>query len=197
MLTITVITPTWQRHQLLLARCIPSVANQTIEAEVDHIVVSDGPDPTLRDLLAESPVTYLEVEEHHEDAHNVGGWARNHGLAHANGDLVAYLDDDNAFRPNHLEVLALAMLNSNVDFAYSRMERHVLGDVVGSAPPEYGCIDSSIIMHRQGTPNDYGWWPAPSEYHIDWQLIEGWLSRGATWTFVPEITVDYYPKGAS
>ena len=43
---VSVITPTWQRHALLLDRCIPSVAAQDYP-NVDHVVVSDGPDPAL------------------------------------------------------------------------------------------------------------------------------------------------------
>lgn len=195
---ISVVTPTWQRHHLLISRCIPSVQAQTIQ--VEHVVACDGPDDTLRGMLADLAVpglVYVEVPEHHTEGHLVGGWARNRGLEAATGDLIAYLDDDNAFRPNHIEKLCEVMADSDYDFAYSMMERHGLGDVVGSVPPAYGCIDSSIIMHRRGVPERLGKWPAPSEYHIDWQLIGAWLEGGATWVHVPEVTVDYYHRGGS
>jgi glycosyltransferase involved in cell wall biosynthesis len=191
---ITVITPTWQRHDILVNRCLPSVAAQTVP--VEHIVVSDGPDPVLQELLASADVMYVEVDEHHTEGVNVGGWARNRGLEFASGDLIAYLDDDNVFRPNHVELLANALIeHPDRDFAYSQMFRHGLGDVIGTEPPAYGCIDSSIIMHRADTHKKFGSWPAPSEYHIDWQIIEAWLLGGATWVFVPEVTVDYYFRG--
>jgi glycosyltransferase involved in cell wall biosynthesis len=189
---ISVVTPTWERHDLLLNRCIPSVAAQTVP--VEHVVVSDGPDPELQELLTGINVVYAEVSEHHIDDINVGGWARNRGLEVATGDLIAYLDDDNAFRPCHIECLSKTLLGSTADFAYSRMHRHGLGDDVGSVPPDYGCIDSSIIMHRRETTSKFGRWPAPSIYAIDWQLIEAWMKAGATWVHVPEITVDYYVK---
>jgi glycosyltransferase involved in cell wall biosynthesis len=193
-MNITVVTPTWQRHDILINRCLPSVAAQTVP--VEHIVVSDGPDPVLRELLASTDVVYVEVDEHHTEGVNVGGWARNRGLEFASGDLIAYLDDDNVFRPNHVELLAKALTeHSDRDFAYSQMFRHGLGDVIGTEPPAYGCIDSSIIMHRADTHKKFGLWPAPSEYHIDWQVIEAWLLGGATWVFVPEVTVDYYFRG--
>ncbi len=188
---ISVITPTWQRHTTLISRCIPSVAAQTVP--VEHVVASDGPDPLLRDLLTDTGVVYVEVDQHHDDPVNVGGWARNRGLEAVTGDFIAYLDDDNVFKPNHIEVLAGALTeHPDRDFAYSQMFRHGLGDVVGSDPPAYGFIDSSIIMHRASTHVKFGLWPAPSEYHIDWQLIEAWVSNGATWVFVPKVTVDYY-----
>ena len=47
---VAVITPTWQRTGLLLSRCIPSVQAQDYP-RVEHIVVSDGPDPDLQGKL--------------------------------------------------------------------------------------------------------------------------------------------------
>jgi glycosyltransferase involved in cell wall biosynthesis len=189
---ISVITPTWQRHELLVDRCVPSVAAQTVP--VEHVVVSDGPDPVLRELLAD--VVYAEVDQHYDDPVNVGARARNRGLEVASGDLIAYLDDDNAFRPHHVETLAEALVNSGRDFAYSRMYRHGLGDEIGAEPPEHGRVDSSILMQRADTHLKFGWWPVPSEYCVDWQLVQAWVLAGAQWVFVPEVTVDYYHKGA-
>lgn len=190
---ISVITPTWQRHHLLLQRCIPSVLAQTVA--VEHVVVSDGPDPTLREHLTNIPVVYAEVAEHADDPCNYGARARNRGLEVASGDLIAYLDDDNAFMPNHVQLLAEALTDHpDRDFAYSRMFRHGLGDVIGSEPPGYGQIDSSILMHRKDGPAQFGLWPVPAPYEVDWEFVHAWLTAGATWLFVPEVTVDYYYK---
>lgn len=190
---VSVITPTWERHDVLMSRCIPSVMAQT--HLVEHVVVSDGADPTLRDLLTNTGVVYAEVDEHHIEGVNVGGWARNRGLDVATGDIIAYLDDDNAFRPHHIETLVEAFTDST-DFVYSQMFRHGLGDVVGTDPPVYGGIDSSLIAHRRSTTETFGRWPVPSGYAIDWELIEAWMAGGATWVHVPEVTVDYYYGGA-
>lgn len=188
---ISVITPTWQRHSLLLDRCIPSVAAQTVA--VEHVVSSDGPDPELRSLLAGMDVVYVEQDEHSDDPCNYGARARNRGLQAATGDLIAYVDDDNALRPRHVEVLALALeLNPLADFAYSQMYRHGLGDVIGSAPPAHGTVDSSILMHRKGGPGRFGFWPVPAPYEVDWIFVQSWLAGGAGYVFVPELTVDYY-----
>lgn len=185
------ITPTWQRHDLLLSRCVPSVAAQTIP--VEHVVVSDGPDPVLRDLLAGTGVVYAEVDQHYDDAVNVGARARNRGLEVATGDYIAYLDDDNAFKPEHVQTLAEALqAHADRDFAYSRMFRHGLGDIIGAEPPQHGRVDSSILMQRSDTHLKFGWWPVPSAYCVDWELVQAWVLAGATWVFVPEVTVDYY-----
>lgn len=188
---VSVITPTWQRHELLLTRCIPSVRAQTIP--VEHVIASDGPDPELRELLQDLDVVYVEVSEHADDPCNYGARARNRGLETAAGDFVAYLDDDNAFKPQHVELLANALTeHPDRDFAYSRMFRHGIGDIVGIEPPQYGHIDSSVLMHRQGGHKQFGLWPVPSPYEVDWVFVHTWLTNGATWVFVPEITVDYY-----
>lgn len=193
---ISVITPTWQRHGLLLERCIPSVAAQTVS--VEHVVVSDGPDPELRELLADVDVVYTEVAEHADDPCNYGARARNRGLEVATGDLIAYLDDDNAFKPNHVQVLADVLAeHPDRDFAYSKMYRHGLGDVIGAEPPEHGRVDSSILMQRADTHLKFGLWPVPAPYAVDWELVKTWVLNGATWVFVPEVTVDYYHRGDS
>lgn len=160
---------------------------------VEHVVVSDGPDPTLRELVQGLDVTYAEVAEHADDPCNYGARARNRGLEVATGDLVAYVDDDNAFRPNHVACLAAALeANPSADFAYSQMFRHGLGDVIGSIPPVHGTVDSSILMHRKNGPGRFGLWPVPSPYEVDWIFVSTWLRAGAAYVFVPELTVDYY-----
>ena len=188
---VAVITPTWgsQRYQALVSRCIASVKAQTF-TDWEHIVVSDGPDPYLREFLQPLGITYLEVAEHVEP-HSWGASARNFGLSHTSATYVAYLDSDNAFRPDHLRLLVNALAKSRADFAYSRMQI-VGGQEIGAEPPVLGQIDSSLIFHRRAAVNRFGAWPVEPYYAIDWKFIEGWLSQGARWAFVPRVTVDYH-----
>ena len=198
---VSVVTPTWQRHEVLISRCIPSVQAQTYP-DVEHVVVSDGPDPDLGKLLDGLPVVYGEVGQHDDNPWNFGSHARNHALGLASGELVAYLDDDNAWRPDHLQRLVEAMLaNPSADFGYSRMHLHPHGYDVGSAPPAYGQLDSSLLMHRRGLPERLGRWPAPGSpnggdpHAPDWGVVARWLEGGASWVFVDAVTVDYYFAG--
>lgn len=174
---------------MLVNRCIPSVQAQSYR-DFEHIVVSDGPDPDLRELV---PVTLLELPEHIEPGY-LGARARNAGIEIAGGELLAFLDDDNAFRPNHLAVLVAALdANPDADFSYGRMAYPGSDSVIGCYPPQYGQIDSSMFVCRRKTM-DLGTWPVPADYALDWQLIGGWMARGARAAFVPEITVDYYRR---
>lgn len=209
MTLVSVITPTWQRHDVI-ERCAQSVFAQTYTA-VEHVIVSDGPDKTLAHTLAMDlwrrplktrPLVFEQLPEHVVGPHiDYGSRARNRGLAVARGDYIAYLDDDNTWRPRHLELLVEALEQTGADFAYSQMERHPAGDLIGAATPVYGGIDTSLLIHRRGLPERCGMWPLPHELNgdkhaPDWGVVERWLNAGATWTHVPHITVDYYMRSA-
>jgi glycosyltransferase involved in cell wall biosynthesis len=185
---ISVITPTWQRHELLLGHCIPSVQAQTYP-NVEHIVVSDGPDPGLAGLLP-SAVRHEQLAEW-DPSWRWGTRARLRGIELARGDLIAYLDDDNAYRPSHLQLLAEALASKpEAGFAYSRMQVHHSGGYeVGSEPPAYGQIDTSLILHRPQILERETW--HNSLPTIDWDIVERWLRCGVEWAFVNEVTLDY------
>jgi glycosyltransferase involved in cell wall biosynthesis len=187
---VSIITPTWGRHDLLRERCMVSVAAQTIP--VEHVIVSDGPDPQLRQMLAGQPVTYAEVDVHHDNP-NTCSWALNLGIGIASGEYVGECDDDNALRPEHAAVLAAALdANPEADFAYAQILRHGIGDVVGSDPPFHGAIDGNAIVYRRQTPAKFGWWWPTTGSSPDWHLVAGWIERGAKWVSIPQVTVDFY-----
>jgi glycosyltransferase involved in cell wall biosynthesis len=191
---VSVLIPTWQRRELLTSRCLPSVFNQT-HPDVEAVVVSDGPDPELAALLDGQPgVRFAALPDHLAHPNNRGGRARNAAADLATGDILAYLDDDNAWRPSHLERLVAALeADPAADFAYSRMLVHPAGYEVGSAPPACNHIDTSLLACRRHVPARFGRWAVPGgAYAIDWELIAAWLAAGARWAFVPEVTVDYY-----
>lgn len=187
---ISVITPTWQRSRLLLNRCVPSVRAQTYRGEIEHVIVSDGPDPVLAALGI-----YCLPE--HKDAPNRGIWARMAGTRLATGDLMAYLDDDNAWRPDHLELLAAAIEREDVSFAYSQAacrNEHGITWVIGCRRPVFGQVDTSLIVHRAALLETATW--QPSGRPADWDLVDRWLQAGATWAHVPEITLDYHARSS-
>jgi len=118
-----------------------------------HVIVSDGPDYALCEILPD----LLELPAH---AGGLGAAARNYGVEHTESELIAFLDDDNAFRPNHLGLLVgLLDANPDADFAYGRMEYSNGQTSIGAYPPALGQIDASSFVCRRKTM-ELGMWAA-------------------------------------
>lgn len=97
---LSLITATHFRATVLADRALPSVLQQT-DPDFEWIVVNDGRDSRtcelIRHLRTDCSLTYLEM-----DHPNTGFGlchARNLGKSVASGDIVSYLDDDNAIAP--------------------------------------------------------------------------------------------------
>ena len=199
--TVTVITPTWQRHQMLLERAIPSVQAQGYPA-VEHLVISDGPDPYLRDRLAPNRIRrdgqyrlwYDELHEHDPDPH-YGHHCRARGTELAAGGYITYCDDDDLLQPHHCEVLARALdENPDAGFALSLMMSHgPHGDVViGVGGPAQGNVGTPQIMHRRG-PLDVATWDHAGQFE-DWDLVWAWIQAGVKYVLVDQVTTDVWPS---
>ena len=195
---VSVITPTWQRHGMLLDRCVPSVQAQTYPA-VEHIIVSDGPDKDLAEELADLAaanwwdIRFVQLDEWH--GLHWGSRARLAGLEHATGDVIAYLDDDDAYRPEHLATLVPALLSDPAaGFAFSLMASHQGGDpaVIGTPVPAYCNIGTPMIVHHRSLLEVATW--GPPSVHEDWDLVERWLAAGTAYVHVGEVTVDVWPS---
>jgi glycosyltransferase involved in cell wall biosynthesis len=197
---VSVITPTWQRRDLLLGRCIPSVQAQDYYSAVEHVIVSDGPDenlfaaPLTTPADFRYPVRYYQLPEH-DPAARWGHWARLHGIDVAKGEYITYLDDDDAYRPEHCRLLAAALdENPGAGFAYARTIMHAQGGAycrIGTDPPQYGQI-TVTLMHRRELLDIATW--EQSRPTIDWDLVSRWLDAGVNYTSVGADTADIWPS---
>ena len=148
---VSVVIPTYGRAEYLLA-AIDSVLAQT-RPPGEIIVVDDGsPDDTgarVAPLVEAGRVRYVRREN--------GGLAaaRNTGAAHARGEFLLFLDDDDLLVPTALEVMADA-LAARPDYAF------VYGSWVrfaGAAapapddgqPPEVADRNAFLMFNRIGT----------------------------------------------
>ena len=127
---VSVVIPTYKRAGLVV-RAIESVLQQTF-CDFELIVVDDAsPDDTPQRVatIADQRVRLVRLAKN-------GGQARasNVGIAQARGEYVAFLDDDDEWLPNKLE-LQMARLGQDGDAsaAYCRVYRQT---PEGLQPPE-------------------------------------------------------------
>jgi hypothetical protein len=114
----------------------------------------------------------------------------------AAGDWIAYLDSDCEYLPDHLQVLAKRLEETQADLAFAQMERWLDGhpwDVVGDGHVRYGRIDGNMIVHHAGLLRFANWrWGGDA----DWDLIGRWDKLGARAEFVPQVTIRWHHASA-
>jgi glycosyltransferase involved in cell wall biosynthesis len=102
---VSVIIPTYKRP--MINRAIESVLNQTYK-NIEIIVVDDNdPDSKYRNETEQVMLRYKENKNvkyiKHEKNRN-GATARNTGIKNASGQYIAFLDDDDEFFPQKIEL---------------------------------------------------------------------------------------------
>jgi glycosyltransferase involved in cell wall biosynthesis len=97
---VSVVIPTCNRPDLA-TRAVRSALGQTYE-DLEVLVVIDGPDPATEDALAAIPDTRLRVLP--LPARGKAPNARNQGARVATGRWTAFLDDDDEWLPEKLDV---------------------------------------------------------------------------------------------
>ena len=102
---ISVIVPTAHRPQLLM-RAVNSVLTQSM-SDLEVVVVIDGPDLETRELLSGIADRRLRFTQNPRSLGGAG--ARNVGIKAARGEWIAFLDDDDEWLRDKLELqLAIA-----------------------------------------------------------------------------------------
>lgn len=192
---------------MLMDRCLPSIARQTYTGPIEVCLVSDGRDYALDDQVhqlsgtdmgAISVLHYNSVPGTLNHAPRWGNYARKLALEMAQGDFIAYLDDDDAYRPRHVEVLAGALTSHpEAQFAWSKMATRGMHTEAETGPeyiggPQLGptLVGTPMIMHRATLVPDWG----PPDEMEDWKMIEKWVIAKVRGEFVDEVTIDVWPQ---
>ncbi len=117
---ISVIIPVYNREKYLV-EAIESVLRQTWK-NVELVVIDDGSTDNTADtaLAFEGKINYYYQK-------NRGlGAARNAGIGHASGDLIAFLDSDDLWLPEKLEKQMDALKqNPKVTMAFTMIEQFI------------------------------------------------------------------------
>lgn len=176
---VSVVLPTYNRAHVL-DEAVRSVFEQTY-TEWELIVSDDGSSDSTAELVAEfddSRIRYLRGE-------NAGAAvARNRALREARGEIIAYLDSDNIWHPDHL--LAMVGGLERHPGHYCVFAKHI--DVVMEAdcyrvkgyhaPPfsyerlaQKNFIDLNVFAHRRELFDVLGGFDDALRRQQDWDLI--------------------------
>ena len=200
---VSIIIPTFRRWNFLI-EAIESVFHQTYR-DWEIIIVNDGggsPEGKIINFLNEPKIRYIE----HQDNMGIAS-ARNTGISKSSGEFIAYLDDDDIFYPNHLEMLISEMLKNNLVFAYTDSYK---GSYVGSNG-NYKLIKKEVrysrnfdrknlwkanfiptlcVCHHRDCLSLPGGFDPSLKVLEDWNM---WLKMSLHYTFhhIPRITAEY------
>ena len=114
---VSVIIPTFNRAALL-PRALKSVLEQAFQ-DIELIVVDDGStDDTSRVVSSFADRAGFTVRYHWQENQGRAS-ALNVGMSLTNGDLIHFLDSDDALLAGALEALVATLENESADFVYS------------------------------------------------------------------------------
>lgn len=196
---VTVVISTYNRPEKL-AKAIESVRRQTF-TDWELIIVQDGHDKGMIPEYdnTDKKITLLQIPHFGNDTQ-----PKNAGILHAKGELVAFLDDDNQFRPDHLAALVSAF-NSypGTDIAYG--QRWVIDDA-GVKEPGLGktsdyvpgvlmqenYIDTSDVLIKRSSLVKVGGFDERYSKYIDWNLWVRMEKARMSFKYVPLILTDYF-----
>jgi glycosyltransferase involved in cell wall biosynthesis len=199
---VSVILPTCDRPEEL-AEALESLAAQTF-TDFEVVLANDGEtdiSEMVRRFKESYPITYVGL-----GGGNGASAARNAALKAAEGELIAYLDDDDRYLPRHLETL-VAVVQGGADVAYTDAElcyfrreggkRHILErkvvfsqDFDAKALLVYNYITMQCVMHRRYCLDKSGRFNEELESLVDWDLFIR-LSLYFEFKHVSEATVEY------
>ena len=192
---VSVIIPTHKRSNLL-AEAIGSVIAQT-QPPAEIIVVDDADDAATKELVSDkaqlSPVPLLYLANR-----NTPGacGSRNLGANQAVSEGIAFLDDDDVWRPQFLQELTERLLDGSFDFVMSGLYRHEEGcePQLRITPP--GLTSSDIVadprsmtgtnvVYRRKAFLSVGGFDRDVPVFNDWDLFIRLVDAGLKYDVVP------------
>jgi len=139
---VSVIIPTYNRESLIL-RAIDSVLRQTCQ-DFEIIVVDDKSTDATQQVLSSISDPRLRVLRH---STNCGPPAtRNTGINAACGEYLAFLDSDDEWLEQKLEVQLAAMRQKDAHFCYCQLYCHG-PDGTRAIVPQRGYVGGSLLRY--------------------------------------------------
>mgnify|MGYP001316079904 CR=1 FL=1 len=190
---VAVITPYFQEPQHWIERCVASVRVQTHPCT--HFMMSDG---QPLDALDQAGVRHVRLGRAHADYGNTPR-AIGAQLAVAEGfDAIAFLDADNWFDTDHVEICIEAAMRSNADVVIAK-RRMVRAD--GSHMPVVICddadgshVDTNCFFLQFGAFHTLARWllmPKPMAMWADRFYLASLREEGLSEVLTSRTTVNY------
>lgn len=199
-LLVSIVMPTYNRAEII-TKAIESVQQQK-HANFELLVVDDGStDYTkklINDISSQDPrIKYIEGRHQGVSA------ARNRGLQKSHGDYIFYLDSDNAWRPDHLQVTLAFMHTFDVEAAYTGLVclssdkgQYYRGDDFNwNHCHELNYLDMNSFAHKASVLELCQKFDEHLERLVDWDFMLR-LTRITTTVFLPFLGVEYFDGDA-
>ncbi|GAA1149605.1 glycosyltransferase [Ornithinicoccus hortensis] len=194
---VSVVIPTRDRAAMIGA-ALDSVLAQTYP-HWQLVVVDDGSTDGTGEVLAGYATDDRIEVVRHEQGRGVAA-ARNAGLARATGHYVAYLDSDNTWAPDFLELVVRAMHHEGHRVAYAMSalveeggrERRLYRGMPfhRAALEERNYIDCIVLVHERSLLEETGGFDESLRRNVDWDLFIR-LARVTDFGFVPFLATSY------
>ena len=173
--TVTVVMPTRDRatEVVVAARSVLAQSYPHFQLVIVDDGSRDGTTDALVDVCADPRVELVFRE-------NPGGVAaaRNAALARARGTYIAYLDSDNTWSPDFLELMIAFVTTTGLRAAYCVSElRGEEGHKFRATPYDYDVlrernyIDCIVVLHERSLLDEVGVFDESLRRMVDWDLL--------------------------
>ncbi len=198
---ISVIVPTYNRAHTIV-KAIQSIRDQSYPV-TEIIVVDDASTDNTENMVLS--IGDERISYHRLNRNRGAAGARNHGVAQANCDMIAFLDSDDVWHPDKIEKQVL-LKEENADLgliytAYVRIydtSESIHPNLNGEDKLEGDMLSQVLYKNTVGTPtvlmkkslfDDIGGFDEDLRCLEDWDLIIR-AAKETKFGFVPEVLVD-------
>lgn len=193
---VSVVIPTYNRPSHLI-KALDSLKTQTYTNWVVYVIGDKC--PTIKKTLSEyirgdtydwnEKLKWWNLSRHYGEG---GAMPRNYALKGlVKTDMITLLDDDNTFRPTHIESLVSKMIESNAKYVFSSFAIDEVS--IRVRYPAYGRINTSCVLFKRELLETYGYWRqcTPQFYWHDFEFFSRWEEGGEKWSYTDCVTMDY------
>jgi putative methyltransferase (TIGR04325 family) len=205
---VSVVIPTYDNHQLLRERAIPSVLAQT-HRNFEIVVVGDASPDEARaaaEFFDDPRIAFFNrlyrgpyPAEPDKRWLVAGVPPYNEAVHRARGLWIAPLDDDDAFRPHHIELLLTRARKERLELCYGQLRSHFpdgTENTIGRFPPELSAFGVQSALYQTGLARIFELELADAAFGLpyDWAMCLRMMEADVRIGMVEEETVDYFPS---